>query len=508
MRIILPLTLLLYSGLLIAQNPCGTPPGRSAWLKKYQVNPDIYEKGGDTLLYVPITVHLLGSDEGAGHLKLNRLLAAFCRLNQDFEQAGIQFFQEGAVHYINNSAWNEHPDIPTGVEMMFANNVENTLNVYFLDDPAGNAGYNLNYAGIALREDYAGPDSHTWAHEVGHALSVQHPFLGWEGGVSHDGSVPHDYNDPAPVYVTYDYTLFKNIYYPDTLIIDTALVELVDGSNCQVAADGFCDTSPDYLYSRWNCDINNLSGTVQTDPTGATFRSDGTLIMNYGNDVCQNRFTAEQIAAMRAFLIDQRPQWLYDPTPPQNLTQSVATPVYPVNDELVNYQGIQLNWNAVPGAVSYLVQLATGSGFPESGLKEFVTTDTTLNLDDLLINRRYYWRVKPFNRYHFCEPVSGTAVFRSAQVVSAPQLAGIEKWILYPNPAGESRNLRLNATLQKNMPLRYRVQDAAGRVVFQRHTTLYAGEQDFPLGLPELPRGVYWIHWTNGAEWKAEKVVI
>ncbi|MDZ4683181.1 MAG: hypothetical protein SGI94_22250, partial [Saprospiraceae bacterium] len=55
-------------------NPCGTVSSRSAWLKRYQLQPELYEKNMDTVLYVPLTIHLLGTDAGLGFFPLNNLL--------------------------------------------------------------------------------------------------------------------------------------------------------------------------------------------------------------------------------------------------------------------------------------------------------------------------------------------------------------------------------------------------------------------------------------------------
>ena len=263
-----------------AQNPlgpCGTAPEKSAWLQKYQAAPAAYQKNLDTIIYVPLTIHLLGTDEGLGFFNYRNLMEAFCTLNEDYESANIQFYMEGEVHYIQNTAWFEHETLLEGGQMMFANNVEHTLNCYFVADPAGNCGYALPYAGLAVAKSCANPNDHTWSHEVGHALSLPHPFLGWEGGVSYDDSVPPNFNAPAPLTVTYDYTFFQDTLILDTLIIDTAYVEFVDGSNCGIAADGFCDTSPDYLANRWFCDGNMESATQQKDPSGATSKPDGTM---------------------------------------------------------------------------------------------------------------------------------------------------------------------------------------------------------------------------------------
>jgi len=82
--------------------PCGTVSGRSAWLKKYQLQPELYEKNTDTLLYVPLTIHLLGTDEGVGFFSINSLLSALCTLNEDFEPVKIQFFIEGEINYLAN----------------------------------------------------------------------------------------------------------------------------------------------------------------------------------------------------------------------------------------------------------------------------------------------------------------------------------------------------------------------------------------------------------------------
>ena len=76
-------------------------------------------------------------------------------------------------------------------------------------------------------------------------------------------------------------------------------VERVDGVNCDIAGDGFCDTPADYLNYRWNCNNQGLSNVTQTDPLGEKLKSDGSLIMSYSSDVCSYRFSEEQIAAMQ-----------------------------------------------------------------------------------------------------------------------------------------------------------------------------------------------------------------
>lgn len=443
-------TLISFGGL-IAQtsdadtNPCGTVSGRSSWLKRYQLQPELYEKNMDTVLYVPLTIHLLANDAGVGYFQLNNLLSALCTLNEDFEQANIQFFIEGEINYLANSAWDSHDSVPQGALMMFANNVPNTLNCYILTDPAGNCGYNLPYAGIALKKTCTGPSDHTWAHEMGHAFSLPHPFLGWEGGVSHDGSVPHNFNDPAPTHVTYDYTYFKDTLILDTTIIDTALVELVDGSNCLLAADGFCDTSPDYLSGRWACNAELQSPTVQTDPAGVQFRSDATLIMSYSTDNCSSRFTPQQIAAMRANLQDEKPNLLDNQTVLPAVSSVPATLLVPVAAELVQFNNVYLEWTPVEAASGYVVQVSRLPNFPSNfTTREYIVSGAgNTVISDLENNRTYYWRVRAFNTQHFCTDFSASLSFVTTEVSADESVAKPGVLKIYPNPVSRQTTLHL-----------------------------------------------------------------
>ncbi len=476
--------LLTTNAYLHAQNlrPCGNTGGASPWLKNYQRNPNAWRKANDTLLLVPLTVHLVGSDEGFGYFPLVGLLNALCQLNADFSQANIQFFLAGPIRFVPNTAWDSHSTILQGAAMMFANNVPNTLNCYIVTDAASNCGYNLPYAGIALTKSCSGAGSHTWAHEAGHALGLPHPFLGWEGGVRHDNSVPPDFSNPAPEFVTYDYTLFKDTLLLDTLIIDTAWVERVDGSNCHFAADGFCDTSPDYLATRWNCNANRQSAQTQLDPDGIAFRSDGTLIMSYANDACQTRFTDEQTAAMRAFLLDRRPQWV-SVQPPQPPLHSAAALASPVNGQPSPHNATVLRWIAVPSATQYVIHLSRLVNF---GVRDefLVVNDTTLALGELLPNRTYYWRVRAFNAYHFCSPWSQAATFNTFLSTAVSELEQHSPLVVFPNPAGSGQFIAFS---YKAAPVR------TATLISPWGQCMLLTEQGGQWRLPAVSPGVYTI---------------
>jgi len=243
---------------------CATPPEKSEWLKAYQRSPEAYAVRSDEQQFIPLTIHLVGTDEGSGFFTGAQLADALCTLNEDFLPTNLQFFIAGDIRYISNSTYYEHT-FGEGFQMMVNNNVPNTVNCYFVQDPAGACGYFSPGAdAVAMRKSCSNANDHTWAHELGHFFSLPHTFVGWEG-------TDYDPTEDTPEF------------------INGRRVERVDGTFCNDAADGFCDTPPDYISYRWPCSSQGLSNVQQRDPADSTFRSDGTLFMSYASDGCMNR---------------------------------------------------------------------------------------------------------------------------------------------------------------------------------------------------------------------------
>jgi len=424
---------------------CGSPPFKTQWLKDYQKDPSKYQTRTGGIMYVPMTVHVL-----TGGTSDEFIFRNLCQLNADFEGTDLQFYLNYPIRRVSNGSYNNHSELEVGYNMMVEYNVENTINTYVVDNPAGNCGYNLPYAGIAMNKTCMGEGDHTWAHEVGHNLSIQHPFLGWEGGVSYTGTVPHSFADPAPEFVTYDYTLFQlEPYFDlDTLIIDTAYVEKADGSNCHFAADGFCDTDPDYIANRWFCDESNGNTSLLTftDPDGVKLQADGTLIMSYADDICSGRFTEEQAAAMRANLLDEKPEYLDPSYTAEPMLDPVVTLTYPIDDEIVYNESIELEWEDIPNADFYLIELfSTNEVFPGMLFPwdKYSSQESTLEIDALPVNVNFFWTVTPYEDFSFCnENVSAMNSFITSGVSSTKELT--ENQVkLFPNVLSSGGNLRV-----------------------------------------------------------------
>jgi hypothetical protein len=461
--------------------PCGTL-GVSDWLRDYRFRPPVLDRSEDTL-WVALQPHLLAKDSGTGRIATEKFLNSFCQLNEDFGPANIQFYFKNEWNLLNETDWHAHTTIPQGINMMLTNNVPDALNAYFVADPAGNCGYNLPYGGVAIGHNCSGTGDHTWSHEVGHALSLPHPFIGWEGKT-------YNFNVPTPTTLTYDYTYFHDTV--ETQVpapLDTALVELVNGSNCFQAADLICDTKPDYLSYRWDCDAQNLSTTKQRDPLGAEFYSDGTLFMSYALDKCQSRFSAEEISIMRATLLTEKASWLA-PTMLEQPIDEQALAIEPIQGQIVPVIGAFLSWHSAHNAKRYLVQASRFANFSFKQV-DVITSDTFLTAGQLSPNLTYYWRIRPFNDWHTCAPFSDLATFKTSPLSAATE-PDTDGFRYYPSLLSDGMPLTLEIPeTWRGESAKCSVFDAGGRLVWETYLNLHSARLNVPLPTAQWPTGIY-----------------
>ncbi len=150
--------------------------------------------------------------------------------------------------------------------------------------------------------------------------------------------------------------------------------------------------------------------------------------MSYSLDQCQTRFSPGQTDVMRAYLLTVNSDWLAAGAqggPVHGTPQLIA----PVGSMPVSNIGVKLNWERVPGATHYVVQVARFSSF---AVKEHdvIVSDTFFTTKPLLADQTYFWRVRPFNRQYTCTAFSPTEKFET--VVAVPNLAEAAGWRLYP----------------------------------------------------------------------------
>lgn len=506
-------------------HPCGTSPQKIEWLQEYQRNPSAFAQyttqRNQSITYLPLSLHLVGRTDSASIVDLESVMNSFCQLNLDYEASNIQFYIQFPIHYHYNSDWFNHATVREGGAMMLQENIPNTINVYFVASPAGNCGYNLPYAGIAMSAGCL--NGHTFAHEMGHALSLPHTFLGWEGGADHTGDITPDFSNPAPTTVTYDYTDFKNERFTnDTLIVDLAYVENVARTgadkNCDFAADGFCDTPADYLAYRWLCSSNNaMSSETQIDPTGVTFQSNGWNIMTYAYDECQVGFSNEQINAMHAFIQTNRQDYIPAQVPNYLPITTQADLLYPAANDTLNAEQPYFVWSAVPNATHYYVEIYREPYTPQFIVGRFIVADTTLSLAQTIPPSiaafPYAWRVRAFNPSYTCTSFNLPVQFRTKYVpLSIDQLQDNQLSMkIQPNPVHANTGFQFIAESHTAQSGKLQIFNALGQKVFMQNMDLEIGETIYYIegNIFAGQSGLFFAQWqSNKGEQKTIRLIV
>ena len=501
-----------FCALLTAQsnlNPCGTLDHRSEWLQNFQRNKGLVDTRGGEKLYVPLTVFVVSNDDGTGEIAASDLVGSLCTLNEDFEDSNIEFYLQGGFKYLSQTEMYTHNTTTDAAYQMFDLNIPNTINCYIVGTAAGNCGYNLPYAGVVVDINCASPGDHTWSHEIGHNLALPHPFLGWEGGYGYDGASvgssgsTQTFSEPAPETVLYNYTLFKDSLILDTLIIDTAYVEKVDGSNCEFAADGFCDTAPDYLAYRWTCDqTTGISLGTMLDPNGESFKSDGTLIMSYANDICAARFSPEQSEAMRANLIDVKSDYLTNQIPAASIEDPSVTYNYPIDGEAQAYDYIELDWEPVENATHYLVQIHFNEELTQPLWESIVTEANAIGeIPELFAERDVFWSVAPFTHYEFCTDLQGSNTFFASNVSSTGE-ESIRNWNIIPSIVTAGNSITIESEDDLN-GANIAVRDMTGKLLL--NDKLNNNTLDIP---STWSTGIYLVQIRSNESIHTQKIVV
>lgn len=479
----------------LADLGCGTV-GRSLWLDKYQAGkiPPLAKSLETT--YVPIHLTIVGEDNGGGYADPLTLLNSFAILNADFAKINVQFYIDEDIDYINSSIYYDH-DFEDGRDLLSSFGRSGVFNNFVVGNPAGNCGYySPSEDAVVLGVNCINGADRTWSHEVGHYLGLPHTFFGWES--IGDISKVDAFDKPAPATLSY--------------VGSTVEVERVDGSNCTEAADGFCDTAPDYLPGRWLCDNLGLYPDSLLDPDSTRFAVSGKNIMSYANDGCVDRFSPEQTTTMitnlggRVGLTDRIP-------PAFNAARGEDLDLLaPADRSSVPYSDeVTLVWNAVDQADFYLVQLNISSNFKGNVFTSFFTSDTSAVVRDILDpNRRYYWRVRPVNRYDVSGSFSEPYQFRNGAISTAtidPQLDAAV--VLSPNPVSGGQVIQLSAANTGTDLLSYQLVDPAGRVIAERsNLRTVGGSFREVIETDRLAAGLYFLRLTLDGRLVTRKVIV
>jgi hypothetical protein len=417
---------------------------------------------------IPLSIHIVGNDNGTGYYRLENLFTVLCNLNNHYKPSEFYFAVKWPIHYINNSDYYIHNN-QSGFAMMSQHKVANTANVFFVEDPAGACGYfSPSPDCIAIRKSCASVTSTTLTHELGHYLSLPHTCNGWEHG-----------NTPSnPEKVT------RGI-----------------GANCSTTGDGFCDTEADYLAERWNCPY---TGNM-LDQTGTPYHPDSSIYMSYATDNCMTRFSPMEMARMKT-RYGQRKNNLPMTGISSYSEMSVPNVIYPTNLLYANEK--RIIWSAVPGADYYFVRI-TSTISNNLVYQELLTAGTQMNVTfNAVLGGSYTVHIAPLNSRNLCRSKTRVMTFTTTDAtINGLGIGGAsgndETVTIAPNPvrAGSALNITVKEGIKGNID----ILNMAGQVLSSVASTT-SGTVSMNIG--NWPSGMYVVRYSTATGTVRQKLIV
>jgi hypothetical protein len=436
-----------------------------------------FERGAVT--YVPVRFYLVAEGDGTGRTSERAALGALCLLNENYANQEIQFYIKEFKYINNDDIYSDA--INSGFNDIANQMIYNAINI-FLTDGTGEEGV------LGFYQPNAGPQGNDWVvldensateklvatHEVGHFFSLNHTFYGWEctGGWNGDlNGSPVGFTNPCG-----------------------AITELVNMTNCEgsnCGGDCLCDTPADYMFGP----SNTCSYTADAlDPNGQPLSPDIKNFMNYIYGCSDYHFTDDQKQAIKNSLFSSSRNYIR-PNYTPNLEQVTGTPtlVSPQGGELVpTYNAVPLEWTAVPGADSYLIEMTT-SGQPT---RRLIANSNTTVVNGLLPNKSYLWKVLGFNEYSTCAGFSGQKILKTGELINDTSvLTTKEKWTLGPNPVKLGESVFLTLITNAKLAADITIFTANGQLVQERRAIDFAqGDTSYEIETNSLNTGLYLVN--------------
>jgi len=461
-------------------------------LKKNKANWSQTIAKGKTARFVPVVFHLVGDNDGNQRLSEESAYKAICVLNERFAILGLDIclyikkFEE-----INNSIIHQTPagsPLPSFKD-------PRAMNIFCVGDiSSGSGGTTLGYYQpgsffdfIVIRNDQVGNEDWTLEHEVGHFFSLAHTHRGWED----EPWTPQDYDEKITA-----------VSIQSSQVNGSALIELVDRSNCEGAGDMLCDTQSDYGRGQ-SCNCCTLSDVIM-DRNCDTLRPMMNNIMSYSARCFDWQFTGDQVLAMHTdFDSPERFYLRNDDVTVHTPIIEVVEPTYPIGLEVVDvYDNITLTWNPVSNSEFYRVYV---------GDDVYRTTETSLTVTNLAPDKLVQWRVNAFGKFGTgCLEVQAQGFFTGSQEYSAvTDLSFVESLSFYPNPVSSAEDIKLAFDSNKSFTTDLSIYNISGKVVYkQRGISFASGNNIQAIPTVGFDTGIYIIELKTAEGTITEKIIV
>ena len=207
-------------------------------------------------------------------------------------------------------------------------------------------------------------------------------------------------------------------------------------------------------------------------------------------------FTQGQIDVVKADRLSSGRNFLNNTFSP--VATSITTPtnllVVPEEGAILNDDDTAvLSWEEVPGATYYYLEIDRTTTYASNLGQKHIVSGTNLTVTGLTANKKYFWRVRPFNEYYMCASPRQRS-FTTGLVNSVDEIPALTNWNLSPNPVSGADLVMLQLDLVETLSVQLRVMDAMGRVVYSDASLeIPAGSNQVQLPLLGLTNGLYFV---------------
>jgi len=476
---------------------CGVDHNMEQQLPVYsQKDVDLYKEANPerfAAINIPITFHMVADFDGEGRLKKRSAMNSLCRMNEDYAPHGIAFYlKDGGFNDIDNTGLFENPG--SNGNLVVANKDGAAVDIFITQnaDTGSDLGTTLGFYSpggdyIIIRRQEIIDSSGTLSHEVGHYFSLRHPHSGWPEPYDVD-----QYGDQVP---------FTTV--PGT----GALIELMDGSNCETAGDRLCDTAPDYLLGFASGYCGENFGVL--DPNGDPLVSQANLSMGYFNDCARYVFSPQQVDRMKMNIASTDRNFL-DNTHPANdieITGELAITSPAPQESIDTYNGVEITWEGVENADQYLVEITNFQD--QSDFYEYVTTNEAIYVTDLEPNKVYFLNVKPFNDAYTCYPEIGIPFLTGGEATAVEDPSFVTDFVVYPNPSSVGQDIIIDMTSEWSGAATLTITNLAGQILRNQNLQISTGQQQIVASESgSIQSGVYFVQLATAQGNVTRKIVV
>ena len=140
---------------------------------------------------------------------------------------------------------------------------------------------------------------------------------------------------------------------------------------------------------------------------------------------------------------------------------------------------------------------------------EYIVEENFLMITDLVVDKPYYWKVRPYNDYAFCTPFNDYESFLTADIVNVEETNEEAGLVVYPNILSEGDQLQIQFNAPRQSEVVIELTSIAGQNLFAERVSAATGQNQWQMQMPKrLTAGVYLLHFRNGTTQHIKKLII